>query len=175
MGTGRGIVMAMDRQQWIRRLPWLVSIVLLVLLIDVLSRLTWQWLSPEAQIKAPVTRAVSSSPVATTNVAQQVATLHLFGRADVVTNSDTPTVAPETKLNLVLNGVIASARAEDAVAIIATRGGDEKGYSLNARLPGGAELKEIYSDRVILKYQGRLEALTLHRKLLSDKELTIKN
>jgi general secretion pathway protein C len=165
--------MTMDRQQWIRRLPWLVSIILLVLLIDVLSRLTWQWLSPEAEIKTAVTGAASSPPVETVNVAQQVARYHLFGRADVVANSATPTVAPETKLNLVLNGVIAAARPEDAVAIIATRGGAENGYSLNARLPGGAELKEIYPERVIIKYQGRLEALTLQRKLLSDKELTI--
>ena len=164
--------MTMDRQQWIRRLPWLVSIVLLVLLIDVVSQLTWQWLSPQAEIKTPVTRAVSGQ-VQQVNVAQQVASYHLFGRADVVANTGVPTVAPETKLNLVLRGVIASDKPEDAVAIIATRGGSEKGYSLDARLPGGAELKEIYTDRVILQHRGRLETLTLHRKLLSEKELTI--
>ena len=60
-------------------------------------------------------------------------------------------------------------------AIIATRGGaNEKGYSPGDRLPGGAELKEIYQDRVILKHRGRFETLTLLRKLLSEKQLQIK-
>lgn len=165
--------MTMDRQQWIRRMPWLVSIVLLVLLIDVVSRLTWQWLTPEAEIKTSVTKTVDKPKAPVVNAAQQVAKYHLFGRADVVAKTGARTVAPETKLNLVLRGVISSVRPEGAVAIIATRGGAERGYSLDARLPGGAELKEIYPDRVILQHRGRLETLTLHRKLLNKKELTI--
>lgn len=168
--------MTMDRQIWIRRLPLLVNIVVLVLLVDAIARLTWQWLSPEDKPQAPVQQQAASQPVASTaNAARKVARFHLFGQADLVADNGKPTVAPETKLNLVLRGVVSSDKSADAVAIIATRGGkNEKGYAIGDRLPGGAELKEIYSDRVILKHRGRLETLTLLRKLLSNKELTIR-
>ena len=166
--------MTMDRQVWIRRLPWFVNIALLLLLVDAVSQLAWQWLTPGQQPQAVTRRPVVSQPVSrTTDLAQQVARYHLFGQADVVNSSGSPTVAPETKLNLVLRGIVSSDNPAEAVAIIATRGGEEEVYNINARLPGGAELQEIYPDRVILKYRGRLETLTLHRKLLSDKELTI--
>jgi general secretion pathway protein C len=166
----------MDRQIWIRRLPWLVNIALLLLLADAVTRLTWQWLAQEDTHKAPSRQQASSLPVVkAVNLAQQVSRYHLFGKAEVVSQKGTPTVAPETKLNLVLRGVISSDVPADAIAIIATRGGtNEKGYSLGDRLPGGAELKEIYQDRVILKHRGRLETLTLLRKLLSDKQLQIR-
>lgn len=174
MGTAQGIAMTMDRQRWLRRLPWLVNIVLLLLLIEVISRIGLQWLAPETETKSlAATQTISVKQAPVVNVARQVAQYHLFGRADVIAGN-APTVAPQTKLNLVLRGVIASKSQEEALAIIATRGGDEKGYSPGERLPGGAELKEIYADRVILQHRGRLETLMLERKLLSDKELTIK-
>ncbi len=168
--------MTMDRQIWIRRLPWLVNIALLLLLVDAVTRLTWQWLDHEETYTAPGSQTTSSLPaVKHVNLAQQVSRYHLFGTAEVVAQKGTPTVAPETKLNLVLRGVISSDVPAEAIAIIATRGGaDEKGYSPGDRLPGGAELQEIYQDRVILKHRGRLETLTLLRKLLNEKQLQIK-
>lgn len=168
--------MTMDRQIWIRRLPWLVNIALLLLLVDAVTRLTWQWLDQEETAKPANRQNTSSRPaVRNVNLAQQVSRFHLFGKAEVASQKGIPTVAPETKLNLVLRGVISSDVPTDAIAIIATRGGaNEKGYSPGDRLPGGAELKEIYQDRVILKHRGRFETLTLLRKLLSEKQLQIK-
>jgi general secretion pathway protein C len=108
-------------------------------------------------------------------LAQQIANWHLFGHPQSLAVTSAPTVAPETKLNLVLSGVIASPRQEDAVAIIAAgASAAEKSYGIGDSLPGSARLKEIYGDRVIIEYRGRVETLSLHRKKLSNKELSIK-
>ena len=161
-----------------RQLVWAVNLLLLLLLIPALVNVTGRWF--ESPQQEAVSQADSTVPVATGPSAQilakQIANWHLFGRAQSVLVTSAPTVAPETKLNLVLSGVIALPKQEDAVAIIAAGvKAAEKSYGIGDSLPGGASLKEIYGDRVIIEYRGRVEALTLHRKKLSSKELTIKN
>ena len=166
--------MTLDRQQWMRRLPVVANLILLLLLVEVIGRFAWQFVSPLNEVEVPVKQtAISKTTPPAVNIARQVAGYHLFGRAEVIANSNSPTVAPQTKLNLVLHGVIASSNQEDAVAFIATRGGEEKSYSPGDKLPGGAELREIYEDRVILGHSGRLETLMLQRNELSDKEFVI--
>lgn len=161
-----------------RQLVWVVNLLLLLLVAQAVADLTRRWLEP-AQDKAvsqPVpTASVTSGPTAQV-LAQQIANWHLFGNAQSLAVTNAPTVAPETKLNLVLSGVIASPMQENAVAIIAAgASAAEKSYAIGDSLPGGAILKEVYGDRVIIEYRGRAENLTLHRKKLSNKELIIKN
>jgi general secretion pathway protein C len=48
-----------------------------------------------------------------------------------------------------------------ARAIIAGGKGDEEAYAVGDNLPGNAVLREIYADRVILEYRGRMETLRL--------------
>ena len=74
------------------------------------------------------------------------------------------TEAPDTSLNLKLNGVLASSDPLAARAIIADGKGTEEAYAINQQLPGNAILREIYADRVILEYRGRLEALRLPKE-----------
>ena len=161
-----------------RQLVWAVNLLLLLLLIPALVNVTGRWFeSPQQEV---VSQSDSTMPAATGPSAQilakQVADWHLFGHAQSVQLTSAPTVAPETKLNLVLSGVIALPKQEDAVAIIAAGvKSAEKSYGIGDSLPGGASLKEIYGDRVIIEYRGRVETLTLHRKKLSNKALTIKN
>jgi len=69
--------------------------------------------------------------------------------------------APDTQLRLTLKGVVASDDMMDAWAIIADRTGNEDSYGIDSPLPDGAILKEIYSDRIILLHNGRLETLRL--------------
>ncbi len=107
----------------------------------------------------------------------QIAGFHLFGDAKVTgTKSLTPTVAPETRLKLTLFGVVAardnaSSNVDDARAIIAGPDGKAKSIPVGGQVPGGAQLKEIYADRVILMRNGAFETLKLPKEKLSDKEI----
>lgn len=122
---------------------------------------------------APVSLPASVSTVRTPiQMAEgdSLANLHLFGDAQQPVGQAVD--APDTRLNLTLNGVIASSDERIARAFIATVGGSEKGYRLGAGLPGGAILKEIHPDRVILLRGGQYETLRMPKKtdsiVLSD-------
>jgi general secretion pathway protein C len=92
----------------------------------------------------------------------------LFGAstapAPTTAGETAPIDAPETRLNLVLRGVLSSDDPKEARAIIAEPNGTENFFSVVAALPGGAELKEIYADRIILMRAGRHETLRLPRE-----------
>lgn len=67
---------------------------------------------------------------------------------------------PKTKLNLILRGALADIgnHTENSSAIIQGNSQD-KLYALGDTLPGGATLKEIHPDHVILSRNGQLEKL----------------
>jgi general secretion pathway protein C len=114
--------------------------------------------------------AAGDKPVMPSRAAiKAIADHHLFGQAaqgrpEVRTS---PTLAPETRLKLTLSGVIAATDPQQAArAIIAGPDGQEKSYTIDDRLPGGAVVKEIYPDRVILTRGGKYETLPLPRTRL---------
>lgn len=90
---------------------------------------------------------------------------HLFGApgGPAAPTGSAPIDAPETRLNLVLRGVLSSGDPESARAIIAEPNGNENFFRIGSALPGGAELVEIYPDRIILKRAGQHETLRLPR------------
>lgn len=158
-----------------RQLLWAVNVLLLFLVIQAVANLPWlESTQEDAATQAVATVAIT--PGASPQVlARRVANWHLFGQAQSTITTGHPPVAPETRLNLVLLGVIASPIQKNAVAIVAAGiNAPDKSYAIGDRLPGGATVDEIYRDRVIIEYRGRVETLTLHRKKLSDKELSIK-
>lgn len=91
-----------------------------------------------------------------------VARLHLFGQAGAqgqVVVED----APETQLSLTLLGTVAAERITEGLAIIADDTGVQGFYGGGDELPGGAVLREIYADRVVLERAGIRESLRLER------------
>jgi len=156
-------------------LVWLINLLLLALLGQAIASLTWKMMaaSPQQQVTAAGPTNNRLPPAQSANVlAQKIVSKHLFGKANIVQGQAVD--APETKLNLKLSGVIASPSVEDALAFIAPgKSAREKAYKVGDNLPGGAILKAISGDRVLLEYRGRMETLTLHRKILTDKELGI--
>lgn len=159
-------------------LVWLVNLLLLGLLAQAIASFTWQLLEDngQQQEQTRVNTLIKNRPAQQSAIlmAQRIANSHLFGRANIKAVSQRGTTAPETKLNLLLSGVIASADERNAVAFVAAgKGVAEKAYGIGENLPGGAILKEIYEDRILLEYRGRMENLTLRRKLLTNKELGI--
>lgn len=96
---------------------------------------------------------------------QQVADMHLFGRADAPTEALAAAAvdAPETRLNLKLRGILAADEAALSRAII-TAGNQDKVYSVGDNITGGAAVEAVLADRVLLRRGGRLETLRLPRE-----------
>lgn len=136
---------------------------LLVLLSYSAAVTTWEVVSllrgpDEAVVTTAVTPAKSSSQISR----QPPAAGSLFGTAGREEASGTS--APDTNLNLSLTGVIAADDPAIALAFIRVAGGQEKSYAINEQVAGGAVVKEIHHDRVILSRNGRFETLRMPQK-----------
>lgn len=150
-------------QQLNQRLPALISLLLVIACAHSLARITWMFL-PEAETSMQQ-RATSRAPVVSQvdprQAIRQVANAHLFGKAES-TAVPQQSKAPETRLNLVLRGVIAATPMKLSHAIIARgKNGKEEVFAVGEKMPGGVMLEEIHPDHVILNRGGRLETLQL--------------
>lgn len=151
-----------------------VALLLGVWLLYRMATLVWQ-IVPTPEVPGAPAEAVS----ATQSAAEQprlniteIVNWHLFGTSTApagtaaAVGGSAPIDAPETHLNLVLRGVLSSDDPKEARAIIAEPNGTENFFRVGAALPGGAELKEIYADRIILLRAGRHETLRLPREAM---------
>lgn len=143
-------------------LPRLVAAALTVLVAYSLAGLTWEIFIPapraQTELAAPPPRPVDA-PEQAPNYAWQIANLHLFGQAREQPPAQVLD-APETRLNLILRGVYATGN-DEALAIIASGGSNERFYHVGDAIVGGGILKAVYRDRVILEHNGRMETLRL--------------
>lgn len=154
-----------------RRLPAVAMVLMVLLLAQSLATLTWDLLPrPEVEEKTLMTSAGNRAPQDKgrkyKNQIQQISQWHLFGEVQKQAPVTAKKVidAPDTRLNVKLRGVMASSDPEAARAIIADGKGAENSYGVGKSLPGNAILREIYADRVIIEYRGRLETLRLPRQ-----------
>ncbi len=159
-------------QQQLTRLTVWVMVLLVLMLAYSLAQLTWLLFPANTAQEndllsaSPVSRTatIAVTPAPTVNLAR----LHLFGNA-AENEQEAPVAtteeAPDTRLRLILRGVFATTDEAMARAIISEPGGEEKYYAVDDRLPGGATLKEIAGDRVILQTRaGRMETLRLPKE-----------
>jgi general secretion pathway protein C len=136
--------------------PAVVTVILILVLAWLLADLTWSFV-PRKQ--DPAAAQAAAMPAAARQVdAADVAAKHLFGNA--AAPAANPANAPDTTLALTLHGIVAGKRAADSRALIVANG-DEQPYAIGAQLPGGAVIRSIYPDRVLLERDGRVEALRL--------------
>ena len=84
-------------------------------------------------------------------------TLNLFGIANQTTVAAID--APETKLNLELQGVFTAESQENSTAIVAERNKDGLLYHVGDRLPGNAILSAVYDDHILIRRGARTEKL----------------
>lgn len=153
------------RNNFSRHLPTLVLIAVSLLLLKTLSDLAWSFLS-EKESQSVSSNRVSGLSAAVTRKKvnlNQVAQYHLFGNAAKQASQKQAKLinAPDTRLHLILKGVFAASNSKMAIAIIATKKGQEKSYHIGDKLNGGALLHAVYADRIILKRNGNLETLRL--------------
>ena len=139
--------------------PTIVTVILVIALAAQLAAIVWRVLAPQQGMVAAV--SPSASAPAGPNLANIVGA-HLFGTAAIEATGDAAS-APATSLRLTLAGTIAGDDPAQGWAIIGQTAQDAKVYATGANIPGGARLREVYADRVILDRGGRLEALALPR------------
>ena len=159
-----------DYQLLNNRLPIVVNIIFILACSYSLSQLTWLLIpldqsGQQAPSAINKNRTVSSQQSELQRKIQQIPQNHLFGnyQTDAIV-APIQTDAPETRLNLVLKGLLSATPMQMASAIIALgKGGKEDSYSIGDRI-SSATVKEIYDDRVILENNGRFETLTLPKE-----------
>lgn len=148
---------------WAARLsasaPTVVAVVMVVALAAQLAALAWRFLAPAPPPED--TGAVAVAPATGATIAN-VVNAHLFGSAALQATGD-PSAAPTTNLRLVLAGTLAGNDPAQGWAIIGESGQAARVFQTGATLPGGARLREVHADRVILERSGRLESLPLPR------------
>jgi general secretion pathway protein C len=150
-----------------KRLRTIVVVLLSLYLIAFAAKLMWR-IIPEPQLSATPTAsriAPISSPSGQSGVnIKKIQQLNLFGNATAkpkpVEAADI-TDAPETRLNLVLTGVVSSSIENAGTAIIENKG-SQAVYGLGEKIEGtNATLQRVYTDRVIIKNGIRNETLML--------------
>ncbi|MDH5734764.1 MAG: type II secretion system protein GspC [Gammaproteobacteria bacterium] len=165
---------SLDQKRINKYLPPAINILLLIACSYTLAQLTWLLIPVEDNSTiVPVQQSVKTAVIEQNALQQKIKSIpdaHLFGiyqqKADAPVQQD----APETKLNLVLKGVLASDPMKSASAIIAKgKNGAEDIYGIGDNV-ASAIIREIYPDRVILERSGRFETLRLPKEF-SDNTL----
>lgn len=144
-----------------RLLPPIVTLLLIIACAYLLAQMSWALIPGEPSKTPP-------SPTRTTNINTNTVTdyshivnAHLFGTYNQAATNIVKKDAPETRLNLVLKGVLAVTPMKLASAIIAMgKNGKEDIYGIGDKV-SSATVKEIYADRVILERSGQLETLRM--------------
>jgi general secretion pathway protein C len=146
------------------RLPIFLAIILCIILAGVFS---WQLLpfykmsqNPN-EINSTSTNNELLSTKKNRKTAHNIAAFQLFGNSAQKTKQAAPVnkVLPKTTLKLTLTGVLVSDNIEEAGALIQGPDKETINYKINDELPGGATLKQVFHDRVVVERSGRLENL----------------
>lgn len=156
-------------EQWLQTLsrvgPGLVGAVLVVALAWQLVQATWLFLGAGGSV--PVTSGIAPPRPASSGTVIDLNSLvnaHLFGVASSEPNPADVNAAPQTQMNLVLTGTMASADPQKGYAIVGESATSAKTYPTGATLRPGTKLHSVFTDRVILDNGGKLETLVLPRQ-----------
>lgn len=152
-----------QQEKWFERGTQVSSVALVIAIAYALAKAIWMpWNAPPVPVldsKTTVNRAASSSSVDP----HQIGGWDLFGKnapvAQAAAAQQAVLNAPETKLQLELKGVSVSIHDKESTAIIAEARQEEKVYKKGDRVPGNATVEAIYTDRVLLNTNGKLEVL----------------
>jgi len=143
-----------------RVLPPIFTVIFIIACSYTLSQITWS-LIPGEETPVPSRFQTKKATTQAPKNYNEITDAHLFGTFQQDTSSVKQTVAPETRLNLVLKGVLATTPMEYGSAIISMgKNGKEETYAPGDKV-SSATVKEIYADRVILERAGKLETLRM--------------
>ncbi len=89
----------------------------------------------------------------------KVSNLELFGKTEEAGTVPEAIDAPETKLNLELQGVFIAEDAKYSTAIVAEKNKSGELVQIGDRLPGNATLAAVFMDHVLIRRGSRMEKL----------------
>lgn len=147
-----------------------MTVALVIACSYTLSQLTWLLIPEDELPTAPAGLHKPARPTSmqSTPTYRHISEAHLFGVYQQTSAKSVTTDAPETRLNLVLKGVLAATPVEQASAIISMgKNGQEDTYGIGDRV-SSATVREIHPDRVILERAGRLETLRMPTEFDND-------
>ncbi|PHQ81603.1 MAG: hypothetical protein COB66_01725 [Coxiella sp. (in: Bacteria)] len=131
------------------RIPLGLMALMALLLVIYLYDLTGDFRSTSSSVSTSASGHVTSI--------QNISQWHVFGTYD-----DNMQNLPATQLQLVLEGVMLSPNnPQQSYAIISSPSTPAKVYKIGDQIPGGAKLKAIQRQEVVLRYQGQLQSLKL--------------
>lgn len=162
-----------SRQLWLPLQRWVV-VILIALSAVYSAQLTWLWLQPVPEVSAPrIQPANLNNAASSTNPEQLGAALgerHFFGQFEAVATAEPeqPVEAPETRLNMKLQAVLARGDDGTGFAIISRGGSQASAFSVGDDIFNQATLSAVYRDRVILDRNGQLETLRYEREATSQ-------
>lgn len=159
-------------EQWFnvanRYVPPALTAILVVAIAYQLATLTWALVPGSTPSAAPVSRTADNTARAPSADLSVLVNSHLFGEAaEKSAEIVIPVVdAPDTTLSLTLKGILAKESDTNGGAIIAGSRGEDKAYLVGQTIDNadGAQLHSVYSDRVLLNRNGRLETLRLPKE-----------
>ncbi len=156
---------ALERLSAIERpVRLIVEIVLIFCLALLIARMGWLIISPEDSVARFTDRPLPSPLEGKAGALGLVTDRTVLIRANPFRQGESDAIiveeAPETTLNLKLDGLRASTGQEDSgTAIIRGPNGVGKGYSVGDEILAGVTLRRILSDRVIIDRDGASETL----------------
>lgn len=103
--------------------------------------------------------STTASSSAITQPTFKVSSLELFGRLEVADTLPQALDAPETKLNLELQGVFIAQDVKLSTAIVAQKNKTGELFAIGDKLPGNATLAAVFEDHVLIRRGTRIEKL----------------
>ena len=151
-------------------IPRILCYVLVVLIAITAAKLVWSLMSSGPSNEAPVVTSTPPKlvkpPAPRPDYGSQIARLHLMGKATAAAVQVQTENAPDTSLNLSLNGVLALGDGE-GFAIIANESKKHKFYQIDDEITSGVRLSAVFNDYVLLNRGGRNEKLRLPKASLN--------
>ena len=152
----------------VRRLAMACNILLLGWIAWTVAQpfLGWQRQDTDTQTAALPETQIAGIPETGERERYDITSWHLFGVPSAKPADIAPEKlnAPETRLNLELNGVYLDDQPGNSRAIISEKGKQQEHYQVGDQLPGNAVLDEIHAGHVLLERNGRYERLALTEK-----------
>lgn len=146
------------------KLPPLLTLLLVIVLAQQTASLLWTLMPlPKSAAWSPAPGFVDPAPTRSALNVDALAAAHVFGQYQATPSSASLANAPDTQLNFTLLGILAGSTESESLALIAKDATDEAPYAIGDDVASGVNLHAIFSDRVILSRNGRLETLRLDK------------
>lgn len=142
---------------------WALATLVAVSLAVVAAQMTWHLTGETGELISADIAPGQHRPATPPADLTPILSLQPFGVISMP--SEPQPEAQETDLELVLHGVVLAQPADASIALIAVSGQDVRAYGVDDPIPGGALLKKILPDKVILFVNGRQETLSFPQEI----------